>query len=261
VATRKSTARGPVARRRPAPRRDDAVEGGWQARKSALMREAILDAAVRCFVETGYAGTTTALIAEVAGVSRGAMLHHFASKADLVQAAIEHLHHKLVESYAGNIGEITQDLSVDERNRRGLQGYWNYLSSELFAAYHELCIAGRKDPELQRILEASVARFDQEVKAANERLFPEWASKGELFGFAMDMTKFVMEGMAVSQIVGQKEQRIRRMVDYLGDRLEEIFHAEDADSAIHRHSARPAARKPRAKAAGKTAARAAGRKR
>ena len=64
--------------------RDD---NGWQAQKSAMTREGILDAAVSCFVDIGYATTTTAKIAEVAGVSRGAMLHHFASKAELVQAA------------------------------------------------------------------------------------------------------------------------------------------------------------------------------
>jgi AcrR family transcriptional regulator len=224
--------------------RDDT---GWQAQKSALTREAILDAAVNCFVSIGYAATTTARIAEVAGVSRGAMLHHFASKSELIQAAVEHLHHKLVALYASSIDAITHDLDVAERNRRGLQGYWNYLSSDLFIAYHELCVAGRSDPDLQRILETSVVRFDAAVKAANEALFPEWASKGELFEFAMDITKFLMEGMAVSQITGQKEQRIQRLVSYLGDRLDEIFHEGVSGTAIQRHTARkrPASRKAR----------------
>ena len=49
--------------------RDDS---GWQAHKSAMTREAILDAAVRCFIDIGYGGTTTARIAEAAGLSRGA---------------------------------------------------------------------------------------------------------------------------------------------------------------------------------------------
>lgn len=215
--------------------RDDS---GWQAQKSAMTREAILDAAVRCFIDIGYAATTTARIAEVAGVSRGAMLHHFASKADLIQAAVEHLHQKLVALYASSIEAITHDLEVAERNRRGLQGYWNYLSSDLFIAYHELCVAGRSDRELQRILETTVVRFDEAVKAANVALFPEWAAKGELFEFAMDITKFLMEGMAVSQITGQKERRIERMIRYLGDRLDEIFHEGISGTAIQRHTSR-----------------------
>ena len=212
-------------------------QSGWQAQKSAMMRDTILDAALECFISIGYASTTTARIAERAGVSRGAMLHHFPSKTELIKAAVEHLHSKLVELYASSIDDITHDLPVDERNRQGLQGYWDYLSSDLYKAYHELCVAGRNDPELQGILEDSVKRFDQNVKDANQHLFPEWSGRGELFDLAMDITKFLMEGMAVSQIVGQREQRIQRMIDYLGDRLDEIFHAADAGDAIHRHSA------------------------
>ena len=221
------------------PPRRERDKSGWQAQKSAMMRDNILDAALECFVDIGYANTTTARIAERAGVSRGAMLHHFPSKSELMQAAVEYLHRKLVDLYASHIEKIPMDLPVDQRNRRGLEGYWNYLSSDLYVAYHELCVAGRTDPELQHILEDSIARFDQAIIESNNRLFPEWSQRGELYALAMDITKFLMEGMAVSQIVSQREKRVSRMIDYLGDRLEEIFHAaDDDDGAIHRHSTR-----------------------
>ena len=50
---------------------------GWQAQKSASTRTQIIEAAIKCFIECGYSRTTTTLIAEKAGLSRGAMLHHF----------------------------------------------------------------------------------------------------------------------------------------------------------------------------------------
>ena len=81
-------------------------------------------------------------------------------------------------------------------------------------------------------------RFDANMLESNKQLFPEWSSRGELYSLAFDITKFLMEGMALSQIVGQKEKRVKRMIDYLGDRLEEIFHAGDEDAAIHRHSSK-----------------------
>jgi AcrR family transcriptional regulator len=211
-------------------------QSSWQAKKSAIMRDTILDAALDCFISIGYANTTTARIAEKAGVSRGAMLHHFPSKTELMQAAVEYLHDKLLALYASSVKSISPDLPVDERNRQGLEGYWRYLSSDLYVAYHELCVAGRTDPELQHILEDSVSRFDQNVVESNRKLFPEWSDRGELYELAMDITKFLMEGMAVSQIVSQREKRVNRMIDYLGDRLEEIFHAGDDEGAIHRHS-------------------------
>ena len=179
-------------------------ESGWQAKKSAMMRNTILDAALDCFISIGYANTTTARIAEKAGVSRGAMLHHFPSKTELMQAAVEYLHGKLLALYASNIEKVSLDLPVDERNRRGLEGYWNYLTSPLYVAYHELCVAGRTDPELQHILEDSIARFDESVVESNRRLFPEWTGRGELYELAMDITRFLMEGMAVSQIVSHR---------------------------------------------------------
>ncbi len=54
-------------------------------------RHRLLDATVDSLVELGWAGTTTTVIAERAGVSRGAQLHHYPTKATLVMAAVEHL--------------------------------------------------------------------------------------------------------------------------------------------------------------------------
>ena len=62
-----------------------------QAERSATTREALLDATIACLVEEGYANTTTARVAERAGVSRGAHLHHFQTRSALVAAAVEHL--------------------------------------------------------------------------------------------------------------------------------------------------------------------------
>ncbi len=64
----------------------------WQAQKSAMTRDRILDAAIQCFISLGYTNVTTAKVASSAGVSRGAMLHHFPSKTELIQSAVEYLH-------------------------------------------------------------------------------------------------------------------------------------------------------------------------
>ncbi|RJG10983.1 TetR family transcriptional regulator [Pseudomonas cavernicola] len=57
----------------------------------------ILDAAEKAFYEHGVARTTLAQIAEVAGVSRGAIYWHFSNKADVFQAMLERLHLPLQE--------------------------------------------------------------------------------------------------------------------------------------------------------------------
>ena len=55
------------------------------------MRQRLLEATVECLVEHGWSGTSTTLVSQRAGVSRGAQLHHFPTKNDLVVAAVEHL--------------------------------------------------------------------------------------------------------------------------------------------------------------------------
>ena len=79
---------------------------GWQAEKSALTRQAILEAAVRCFVEHGYANTTTAMIADEANVSRGAMMHHFPSRSAVMTAVVGYLHARRLNEYRALMTDI-----------------------------------------------------------------------------------------------------------------------------------------------------------
>jgi AcrR family transcriptional regulator len=51
----------------------------------------ILDAAVALLVEQGTASTTTVAVQQRAGVSRGALLHHFPTHAELLAATVDEL--------------------------------------------------------------------------------------------------------------------------------------------------------------------------
>ena len=210
-------------------------EIGWQAQKSAMTRERILDAAIDCFIKEGYNRMTTAKVASNAGVSRGAMLHHFPSKTELIQATVEYLHDQLIEDFSSRVNQIPESLQGADRRRAGLDAYWDHLTGDLFVAYHELCVAGRTDEELGGILKTSQRNFEKHVAESNVELFSEWNDRGELFLLAMDLTKFLMEGMALGQMTSARDKRVTRMMDYLGDRLEEIFDS-GADTAVNRHS-------------------------
>jgi len=203
---------------------DDSGEDiSWQAQKSAMTRDRILDAAINCFVELGCANVTTAKVASSAGVSRGAMLHHFPSKTELIQAAVEYLHDKLLEDYTKRVANIPAALKGKKRRRAGIDAYWDHLTGDLFVVYHELCVASRTDPELKSILENSQLLFEKHVRDSNAMLFDEWQDRGDRFLLAMDVTKFMMEGMAVGQLMTNREDRVKRLLSYLSDRLEEIF--------------------------------------
>ena len=83
-----------------------------QAERSAATRKILLDAAIKCLFEHGYGTTTTILVAEMAGVSRGAMLHQFPSKADLMTFVVEAVFEDEVKQY----GKMLKDAK-DPRER------------------------------------------------------------------------------------------------------------------------------------------------
>lgn len=70
-----------------APRQDRAPKQD----RSRATRRRLLEAAVACLAEHGWAGSTVSVVAERAGVSRGAAQHHFPTREDLFTAAVEYV--------------------------------------------------------------------------------------------------------------------------------------------------------------------------
>ncbi|MBO2452904.1 TetR/AcrR family transcriptional regulator [Actinomadura barringtoniae] len=118
-----------------------------QEERTAATRRALLDATIDCLVEYGYHGTTTTRVVERAGVSRGAQVHHFPTKNDLVLAAVEHLARKRAAQF------IEQDLerlkTAEDGLGEALDRVWAVYQGPLFEASMELWIAARTDPDLQ----------------------------------------------------------------------------------------------------------------
>lgn len=116
-----------------------------QAERTATTRQRLMEATVDCLVQHGWAGTTTTLVAEQAGVSRGALLHHFPSKLDLVVAAVEHLMHLRVEELEARV----DDLPAKGRTRAALDLAAEHFVSSVFFAALELWVAARTDDTLR----------------------------------------------------------------------------------------------------------------
>jgi len=117
-----------------------------QRERRAATSGALLDATIACLVDHGYAGTTTARVADLAGVSRGAQLHYFSSKADLVSAAVARLAGKRIDQLRARMAEVPPD---EDRLPVILDALWDTHQGDVFDATLELWVAARTDPDLR----------------------------------------------------------------------------------------------------------------
>lgn len=170
-----------------------------QAERSAHTRLALLDATVESLIERGFGGTTTTEIVHRAGVSLGAMLHHYPTKADLLTAAVGHV----LERRQAEFRKEMADLEMGrDRLDAAIDLLWSAFSGPTFVAYAELWVAARTDPDLA----VSVAAMGDQFTASSQELF------GELFppeeypdaGFLAEGMGFafaVMDGVALRALV------------------------------------------------------------
>ena len=168
-----------------------------QAERSAATQAKLLDAALDCLVELGYAGTTTTVVAERAGVSRGAQLHHFPTRAALVAAAVEHLYGRMTAEYQRGFAALAPRA---ERLRAAIRLLWSMYTSRHFPAVIELFTAARSDAELRAHLEPIAARHVRNVHRLAHEYFPEAAGLGTRFDATLALLLDAMQGMASTEV-------------------------------------------------------------
>jgi AcrR family transcriptional regulator len=110
------------------------------------MRRRLLDATVECLVRYGYAGTTTTRVTELAGVTRGAQVHHFPTRADLVAAAVRHIAARRAELAFEKIDAVR---TAPDPLDAALELLWEVHQGPVQYATMEMWIASRTDPELR----------------------------------------------------------------------------------------------------------------
>ena len=176
-----------------------APDAGWQERRSAETRIALLEATIDSLVQLGYARTSTTTIAEFAGITRGAMGHHYATRLDLMAAVIDYAAYKRMESYVDEIAR----LSEAERNDPGLAMdlYVQNISTREYGAYLELLVASRSDEELRTVFVPKAKRYRQVWFSEMAKVFPGWEGKEQLLHLCSDLGTLLGEAMVLNNDV------------------------------------------------------------
>lgn len=168
--------------------------GRTQEERSAAMRQRLLDATIECLAEYGYAGTTTTRVAERAGVTRGAQVHHFRTKADLVSAAIRHVASKRSEQAEGEMERVRQ---ADDPLDAALDLLWEIHKGPVFTATMELWVAARTDAEMREHLTEVEPAVTSLLIGHAKKLFGEHAHTSN-FLHALYTTMDAIRGIMMS---------------------------------------------------------------
>ncbi|MCC2639175.1 MAG: transcriptional regulator [Moraxellaceae bacterium] len=162
-----------------------------QAERSEAMR---VDATLQCLVTAGYAGTTVSRIVETAQVSRGAPVHHFPSKAALMEAAAEQLLRRFYISIS--LGKMIKVIEAGDRVHDLIMAGWrNLLTTPEATALLELLVASRHEPELAATLQKLWAVSYRTTRAAAEH-YPEPAGPHDSVGDLIILPQWLLRGMA-----------------------------------------------------------------
>jgi AcrR family transcriptional regulator len=128
--------------------------------RSRATRARLLEAAIACLADIGYASSTVAVVAERAGVSRGAAQHHFPTREALFTAALEHM-------AAVRAAELRRELAALPGGRAGTDEIvtltFALFSGQLFRAALTLWVAAASEPSLREQIVPLEARIGREI--------------------------------------------------------------------------------------------------
>lgn len=122
---------------------------GSHAIRRAATRAKVFEATIACLHELGYAPTSTPLVAERAGVSRGAMLHQFPTKTDLIVAVMDYLIQLRNQMTADRLAAFEPGLP---QMLALTQAYWEVYKTPYSTAMVEILMGSRADKDLSKRL-------------------------------------------------------------------------------------------------------------
>lgn len=180
------------------------------------MKARIVRAAIRCLDTYGYAETTLSRIQAEAGVSRGAIMHHFADRTEIVVSTAAHLLKQSLRPFENGSGQETP-----ESVRVFLQDIWdNVVSTSGGRAMLEILMACRTDGHLQTALAPKLQEWDRTSLAATSKLFSGTMFEADDVELLWSIVRTFLRGLILHEQYVRSPDYIERMLDRFADLLE-----------------------------------------
>ena len=201
-----------------------------QAERTAETRAKSIDAAISCLHRLGFASTSLALVAETAAISRGAMLHHFPSKTELMLAVVRNVFERDGEYYR----EVARTLSPQQWMQTLAATVWEAVSRPSGVAVMEIMLASRSDPDLSEKLRALQQQIDIEAHA--------WVvERSQAVGVTLHQQNDAIHrlfvaaarGLAMEELVMKNRGEIAKSLDVMSQILQHFYPPTAPADPVH----------------------------
>jgi AcrR family transcriptional regulator len=177
-----------------------------QEQRSAGTRAALVQGAVRAIYRLGYGGATTAVIAEEAGISRGSIIFHFSTRAELMAEVLRTVFEQEREEYDRLERDVYQGGHVED----WIEMCWRVLSQPSAIAFLEIQMAARSDPELAEKISNVSASLEQ---VAVETLQPRFGGDPAQVLATIRLIVWSIRGFSIARTILPDPEELDRSID------------------------------------------------
>ena len=149
----------PIKTAKPAPK---PLKRRTQEERTTEARAKLIGAAISLICAKGFARTTMADIAALAGMTRGAIQHHFEGRVDLITTILHELESRVIDSFTA--AAPNPGVPLEERIDTLIDGLAAVCRSDAYVAAIDVIFSGRSDPDLRDVIGQSVRRSSDHFK-------------------------------------------------------------------------------------------------
>lgn len=161
-----------------------------QSEKSEAMRRLLIDAAIGSLVDVGYSNTTTVEVCRRAGVTRGALFHHFESLEALLAETMSSIYDRnFLSGGAGSISSLEQWIDA----------VWAKLCKPEFKAVIEIWFAARNAPDMVGVLRQSIQKYAEIFSVSGNAALEQRIGKNRQMQSFLHLARETMLGLALGR--------------------------------------------------------------
>lgn len=180
-----------------------------QDERSEKMRARLLDAAIKVLVKRGYSGFRIAEVATTAGVSRGALIHHYSTKETLIAACLAHVFTNALENTRRRTAEVVE---ADDILARASEDAQEFFFSDNFLVGFDIVRSGGKNVDFLE----TIRSISSSTRQPTEKL---WVNSLAESGLPRDQAETILwilwsviRGLMVRREIGRDPAREKKVL-------------------------------------------------